>query len=227
MKELLLKTIKTYAKNPAIILFFILQYIFSSLFVLNSFLKFSSPITEYGFLIIFSIIFLLANSFFVSIFIGSASLSLKDKFSIKETLKFSKFTFKNLIIILVLLIMNSIVFYASNLVGGFLHQSFSSNFPVYGAMGTYILGLLIIVFFLFSLFFCTLKNESIFSSFKKSFISVKRNYLKIVFILLIYLLFDFLASQIPLPILKDIIHYILLYPLLALALTELFEKCTK
>jgi len=229
MKKVISSAFNAYFKNPQFLLVFVLEYLILSLFVFNSFIKFPNLYYEYAFLIFSGAILLLINSFFLSIFIGGSYLALKSKFSFKESFKFYRFTLGNFVLLLILTLGFAIRFYASSYAGYFADLKFSNlPFPsYYVSLFIFFIINLALIFLTFQNFYLTLKKEKIFYSVRKSFITVKKNYFTILLILVVYLALDFLISQIPYLYIGEIIRYVIVYPLLVLILTSLFENVQK
>lgn len=227
IKGVMPKAFNAYFKNPGFIFLFVLTYFILSFFVLNSFIKFSNLYSEYAYLIFSGLVFLLIISFSLSIFIGGAHLALKSKFSIKEALKFYKFTFGNFVLLVMLRLLLAFGVYVSSKAGYLTALKFSDYllFPFYYvSFFVYFIFCLLLIFLTFQNFYFTLENENIFNSIKKSFTLVKKNYFKVLFILLIYLALDFLISKIPYVFAQEIVNYVFIYPLWILILASLFEN---
>jgi hypothetical protein len=239
MKDLVLKTFKTYIKNPAIIFLFIIQYAIFSLFAFNKYLRFNSLVFEYAFLIIFALIFLLVNALCLSIIIGASYLSVKGKLKIRHSLKFSKKVWGNLFLLFILIASWAIIFGLANVIGNVVLTWFSIEVADLFFKGIILLGLLFLMLFTFQNFYYTIEDEKIIQSIKKSFCAAKKHYLKLVLIFLAFIFVDFLVSHITFTtfslssiainsaIIQDALRFLLVYPLFLMALTVLFERCMK
>lgn len=217
------RAFKSYVENPLIIVFFILQYLVALAFSFNSKLTFYSPIIEYSFLVLFSVVFLVVSSFFLSLFIGSAYLAINNKFSFRRTFKYSKYTFGNVLFLIWLAIWTVAFFLLANLFGYITYRISFGNIAFFLSTGTFIFGLLVLVLFSFNNLFYTLKNKSLFQSVVLSVKTVWKNYLYILGIIVCFIVVDYLTSFIPYLLAKDIIDYVIIYPILTLILVSLFE----
>ena len=224
MKKILSSSASAFLKNPQIVFLFVFQYLIIRLYMLNSLIKFDSPITEIAFLILHLFVFLVISSLFISLFIGASDLALKNQFTIKKSFSYLKFTSGNFVLLIILTLFSAAGFGLANLAGLIAKKYFGGNIPFYSAVSVFILFTFLLVFLSFQFFFYTLKNQKIFMAIKSSIALSKRIYWSLIFLLLLVFIIDGLLSIIPIQIISDIINFLFVYPLTALILTSMFRK---
>lgn len=210
-------SIKMYIENPSIIFLFIIFYGF--LFLI-SFIKAPniqiSPIFDYISYILLKLPLVLTYSLFLSIFFGAAHLCLKNKFSVKKSIKYSRFLFGNFIILSAFILINFVLLFLSGQIGKFLSRYIGESILiVFQSALYYSLFLAASSIFIFIMFFYTIKNKSLKKSFKIMRIS---EYARISLISAVYLIITFLINIINYPTIKELIYFIFIYPLFTLIL---------
>ena len=225
------KSLISLYKNPILaappILLLGFMFIFSKLSVqINNQLNTELELTLW--LVIFSIISLLTISFFLSALIGMSYDAIKNKSKLSNLLLYSrKFFFKNFIIILIILIIyNSVQFISTFIV---FHIGKALYLELKFAQVLYFLilfaGLLdIIIFMTFSSFYLIIKNASIKESIYDSISLVRRNYVQILSVLIIFFVFNSLINLIEKKIIVDLINSIFTLPYISLILTNFLLK---
>lgn len=196
---------------------FIIFYGALKLFLLINFpLKSTSPAMDYLLLISYQIIVLLIYSLFFSILLGAAYLLLKNKFSVKKSLLFSKKIIGNFFLLAVIVLIN---------VGTIYLVSKMSFEPLALSILHLLLFALLVNFLLFSFLFHTIDNQNIFKSIKNSILLSfrKYNYFKLLLLVAAYFIISIPLSYIKIPLLKDAIYFIIIYPVSTLALVKLFN----
>ncbi len=215
-------TLKTYIQNSQIIFLFIILYALLSISALIK-IPSTTPSIDFFILIISQLIQILIYSIFLTLFISASYLAIKNKFSFKKTLKYSKFVFGNFIFLILLVLLGISIFYLANSSQTILLSIFGDSTPVAQALISYFGFLILSIFLLFTFMFYTLENQSTIKSLKNSIIFGYKNYLKILIIPLAYLIFSFLISYLP-NLIQQAIYYLVIYPLLTILLVTLFDK---
>lgn len=213
------KEIKNIIENLSIIFIFVILYILLRLISSIPPIPSPSPLMDYILQILSQLILLLIYSIFISIAIKASSLTLKGKFSFKESLKNSKKSFGNFVYLF--------LFSAINLLFIYLTAKFLS--PVLYTKSIILLGLIpVVAFALISpLIIFAMFNYSLNSSFIGSIIRSRPNkkyYLYTLGLVVVYFLFTGLTRSIPYLFMQDIAFFVIIYPALTLVLTYLFEN---
>jgi hypothetical protein len=230
MKTTLKNSLKTYFYNPVIIFLFIVFYIILYLFSLIKMPVSVNAVTDYIYLIAPQIILLLITSLFFSIFIKSSYLAVKNKFSVKESLKASKYVLGNFFYLIIFVIINLSTLILAKYSGLLLIKIFSQQTTAIIQTAIYSgLFLLISIFFIFQFFYFTTNKSGFFKSIWKSIILAKRNYFKTILIPICYLIITFLLNLIPFSAIqiKDAIYYIVIYPIFTIILSSWFVSLTE
>jgi hypothetical protein len=180
----------------------------------------SSVASDYISAAIPALISLFIYSTFFSLFMGAAWLAIKNKFSVKKTLSFSKYFFGNFLLFIPFIVINLILLYSVNQIK---IADFQYTYLIQAII--YFLSYALLAnFLIFSFFYHTLKNKSIYDSIKNSIKTSLKNYLIILIIPVSYFLVTIPVSMIQVEILKDIIYFLIVFPLFTLILTSLFEN---
>jgi len=223
------KILKTYIRNPEIIIFYIALYLVLYLFSLISINNPGYNATmDYIYLIVPKIFLVLIYSIFISMFIGASGIALTNEFSIKRSLGFFKKFKGNLIFILFFVIIYSIILFLFDKLGVELLNYFSSiTAAIILGWSNFLVFTLVSIFFIFSFSFYTLLNRSVYSSILSSFVIVRENYLKTLLFPIIYLLLTYLIGFTYYSLVQDLIYYLIVYPLFTLSLVHSFNKWSK
>jgi len=223
--KIIKQALKSYVENPGIILLFVAMYLVLLLFSLIRMPISTSVITDYVYLIIPELIRLLIYSFFFTMFIIYSYNAIKGKPSFKKI--FSKKVFGNFVYSILFIILNIAALFIAKYSGRFLSFSSSTNAVIQASI-LFLVFALFSAFLLFSFFFFTLNKSKFFKSIWLSIITAKRNYLKVLAVPISYLAITFLLSFIPSAYkLKEIIYYVVVYPVYTMILTSLFISLTE
>jgi hypothetical protein len=217
-KEFFMKVFQAYYKNPMMIAFYLFFYFALNIISLIKFPNSYSPFTDYFYLIADQSAFVLAYSFFFSIFIGSAYLSLKNRFSLIGSFKYARSTPKNFLFLAgALAVYSLILFLMANYMKGFFAFSYG-----------YLLAALLIelIFILISsLALCFVIKNTIKLGFGY------KKYLEVVLLSILYyfatLIMGRLVSLAPASlsqILYLAVYFLIIYPFVSLILVLLFTK---
>ncbi|MBX4196830.1 hypothetical protein KW805_04545 [Candidatus Pacearchaeota archaeon] len=222
----LLSSLKDLVKNPWLILPSLLLFGVLSLLQFISYKvvpHLQNSLTATVWFIIFTVLVLVAGSFFLSIMMGLYAFG-------KNPLSYSKYTLRNFVIIALTLIVGSALLmpqYGLSSLIAFLTLPFLGQFSViilFLLIAASLLGVLI--FMSFASVFCVVKNLGIISSFKHSIHFVKKNYLSvlsmILFFFVLYAILSFISLQSI--IISDIIHWLLVFPWFIRVLTKFVKQ---
>jgi hypothetical protein len=212
------KIIRSYIRNPVLILLFLVFYLVLVLITKIPALPSPSPIFDYVFLIIPRILLLAVYTAFFSVFIGSAFLALKKKVSLKESVSFIRASPGNFLLFLPLVLINTVLIVAISYIRWNL-----PNFYVIQAVAEIILFILLANLLIMSFFFHTIKKENVFNSIKNSIKKTPKIYLILLLIQVIYFIATIPVSFLP-KIAQDIIYFLVIYPIITLTLASLFEN---
>lgn len=170
-----------------------------------------NPLTDYIYTILHQLVSLLIYSFLFSIIIGAAHLAHKSKFSFKESIKYSRFTFKNFIFLLPIVILYLLTSY------------FLKIYSPFGPLTTAIVNEIIFIF---------ASSLAILFVMKKTLNAkpTSKKYLWTLLVLIIYYLLTFILDKFielfsgTVQILAYIIiYFIIVYPIITLILVSIFE----
>jgi len=231
--KLLADSLRDFKKNPivafptiSLLIFFIL---FSKLSIqINYALRSETTLTLW--LIVFSVVMLAATSYFLSGLIGMSKDAIRKKASVRDFLSYSKkFWFRNFVIILITIlvyaVVNIIAIYGTLGIGKALELPISTATFVFYLI--HFAGLIGIMMFLtFASFSLILHDLSIKKSIKESISVVRKNYLDVLSILVIF----FILGQVVNFIgrfdirLVELVNAIFLVPYFSLVLTRFILK---
>ncbi len=208
---------------PPLVLFLFL-FLFSNLSVIiNS--KLFSSLSLSIWLIASLTISLVAIAFIFAGLIGLSKQAIKSKANLKDFIFYSKkFWFKNLIVIIFLLILYNLVRNAAHYGALFLGKAIGLllNPAILLFYFIYFVGLFgLIIFFTFSNFYLIVFNLTIKNSIKRSFLLVKKEYLFVLATILLFFLVNYLIDQFSLinELASDLISYLLI-PFVSLIFTR-------
>jgi len=214
------------SKNPIIIIPSIFLLIFSIAFselsvIVNYSLQTTAALTTW--LVFFSFTYLVVLAFSLSALIGASYKAVIKKARLKDIFYYSrKFWFRNLIIIMTIIILYNIVRYVAH--NAALLIGTSLNLELNLAKGLFFLlyftGLAgLIVFLTFSNFFLVIYNLNIFHSIKRSISLVKKEYIYTLSIVLIFFIINEFLKYIDRKLIELITNLFIL-PCLSLILTR-------
>ncbi|MBX4212616.1 hypothetical protein KW787_04150 [Candidatus Pacearchaeota archaeon] len=172
----------------------------------------------------FALIVLYIGSFFLSLMIGISRDIVERR---KRKLSYFSYTSKNFIVILFVLLLGRILYAISNAVAvlaiPLLHEY--SIGVLFLLIAVSLLGVLI--FFTFSSFYLVIKDTSLKGAFRQSMSFVKRNYLSVLSLLIIFfiiyaILNEAIAAKSTLA--AEIIHWLIVFPYFILVLTRFVVK---
>lgn len=177
-------------------------------------------------LIFFILLCFIVMSFLFTSLIGLSKEALIGKIKISNLFYYGeKFWIKNVPIMLLLAILSAATFQISTVLAFFIGKS--TQLSINAATSLFFIFLFIglagvIIFFTFSSFYLVKYNLSIIESIKNSFKIVRKNYLKVFIISIIffaiYFVLQFYSSN--LPIVFSLIEYLIVTPYLSLILTK-------
>lgn len=204
----------------------IVQIMFASIFLKVNDLIFSSSQTVHT---IWFIIYLLSLLFVISIFVVlMLSVLFSKKYSFKQNLNLS---FRNLVIILVMVILYNLIFFASNWIAFQIGKSFlmSTNNAKILFSSLFFIGIMIFLLFVsLSSFFLVRDNFSIIRSLKASFKFMKKNYIKVLAIFVVFYFLLRLSAlvtyEFSLFSLTELINYLIIYPSFASFLANIINE---
>ncbi len=175
-------------------------------------------------LIFFSIISLLIISFFLSGLIGMSYDAIKGKAKLNRFFYYSKkFWLRNFIVILIILILYNIVQFAPTFIVFYIGKALAlelkpAQFLYFLILFVGLIG--IIIFMAFSSFYLIIKNISIKESIYNSILLVKKNYISVLAIVLLFFIFNSFINLIEKKIIVDLINSVFTLPYISLILTN-------
>lgn len=214
-------------KNPIIILpslmLYIIFIIISDLSVKINY-KLQTSLSLGIWVISFSIISLLISSFFLSGLIGMSFQAIKRRTKFRDLFYYSsKFFFPNLILVFLIIVVYNIIRYVAHNLALLILKPF--NVPLHIAQGVFFLlyfaGLVgIIIFLTFSNFYLIIKDMTISNAIKNSVSLVKKKYIYVLSIIIIFFIINELLNLTNIRILYELVNAIFIVPYLSLILTK-------